>query len=151
MPPSASATTMPYRAIAYISRAISGLTITELDNLLVDARAHNQVANVTGILLYDGSRFFQYFEGPADGVDRIYGRIRSSTLHHDIQELHNYPIDLPYFTQWNMGCKDVDGSVLQKLSTQQWVREAEQLQQIGPQSDSPALLDLQRFWTTDQL
>lgn len=138
---------MTYKAVAYTSKAASALTTEELDHLLVDARARNQIAGVTGILLYDGNRFFQYFEGPVDGVERIYTRIRASTMHHELEELHNYPVEFPYFTQWTMGCKDVEGSVLQKICTQQWIREADHLQQIDGELESPALRDLVDFWS----
>lgn len=137
---------MNYKAVAYISKAASVLTSEQIDHLLVDARAHNRIAGVTGILLYDGSRFFQYFEGPVDGVERIYGRIRASTKHHGLEELHHYPIEIPYFTQWTMGCKNVDGSVLQKICTQEWMREADHLETLGEEIGSPALCDLIEFW-----
>lgn len=137
---------MNLRAIAYISTAVSGLTSADIDKLLVDARAHNAIAGVTGILLYDGTHFFQYFEGPDEGVERIYNRIRASRMHVDIKELHSYPIERTYFTQWNMGCKEVDDSVLQKLSTQQWCREITHLSEDIEVVDSPALKDLVQFW-----
>jgi len=141
---------MTYKAVAYISSAISGLATDQLDHLLVDARAHNQIAGVTGVLLYDGRRFFQYFEGPTESVERIYSRIRSSVLHHDLVELHHYPIEFPYFTQWNMGCKEVEDSVLQKISTQQRMREADHLQEVDGEIGSPALHDLVEFWSQIQ-
>jgi len=39
---------MSNRAVAYVSTAVSGLTPAEVDHLLVDARAHNQLAHNGG-------------------------------------------------------------------------------------------------------
>lgn len=138
---------MNYRAVAYVSTAVAGLTPADVDHLLVDARAHNQLAGVTGVLLYDGRRFFQYFEGPEEGMARIYERIRNSHMHIDLDELHNGSVESLHFSQWHMGCSHTEDSVLQKLSTQQWQREAEFLQDdLAQPGASPALRELLAFW-----
>ena len=135
---------MDYTAIVYRSTALTGLDADALDHLLVDARAHNQMAGVTGVLLYDGRGFLQYFEGARDDVDRIYARIRASRLHVDLQELQNGPVAQLFFQQWYMGCQQVGGSVLQKLSSQQWQHEIENVRQEAV--TSPGLAQLLRFW-----
>ncbi len=138
---------MSNRAVAYVSTAVSGLTPVEIDHLLVDARAHNQLAGVTGVLLYDGQQFFQYFEGPEEGMARIYERIRNSRMHVHLQELHNGPVESLYFSHWHMGCSLTDGSMLQKISTQQWEHEVGNLQDdIAQDAASPALRELLAFW-----
>ena len=78
---------MTHRAVAYVSTAVAGRTPADLDRLLIDARAHNRMEGVTGVLLHDGHRFFQYFEGPPAGVEKIYARIRDSRMHVGLQEL----------------------------------------------------------------
>jgi len=138
---------MSLRAVAYVSTAVAGLSTADLDHLLVDARAHNQVVGVTGVLLFDGQRFFQYFEGPEEGVARAYERIRNSHMHVDLRELHNDVVQTLHFSQWHMGCSHTEGSVLQQLSTQQWQREAEFLQdELEQAGASPALQELLAFW-----
>ncbi len=144
---------MSYRAIAYVSTAVAGLESADIDHLLVDARAHNQLAGVTGVLLYDGQRFFQYFEGEDEGVARVYARILASTMHVNVQVLHDDHVDRRHFAQWHMGSSDAEGSVLQKLSNQQWQHEAEVLQEdvceMG--QGSPALRELLVFWGQGQV
>ena len=51
------------RSIAYISSVTRALSDEELERLLVDARSFNESVGVTGVLLYNGNSFFQYFEG----------------------------------------------------------------------------------------
>lgn len=138
---------MSHSAVAYISTAVAGLTPADLDHLLVDARTHNKMLGVTGVLLYDGHFFFQYFEGPSEGVATIYARINASRMHVELHELQSGPVSQLYFPQWYMGCSHTEGSVLQKLSHQQWKREAvnlpDDLEQAG---NSPGLRELQAFW-----
>ncbi len=138
---------MSHRAVAYVSTAVAGLTPADLDHLLVDARVHNRMESVTGVLLHDGHRFFQYFEGPEEGIARIYARIRASRMHVDLQELRNEPVRQLYFSQWHMGCSHTEGSVLQELSSRQWRQEAEYLREdMARAGDPPALRELLAFW-----
>ncbi|MGV8960995.1 MAG: BLUF domain-containing protein [Stenotrophomonas sp.] len=135
---------MEYFAIVYRSTALTGLTPAELDHLLVDARAHNRMAGVTGALLYDGQHFLQYLEGAAGDVQRIYERIVASRYHVDLQVLQNGPVARRYFPQWYMGCHEAGGSVLQKLSSQQWQHEAAHLRDDA--GESAGLRQLLEFW-----
>ncbi len=51
---------MPFRAIAYVSEASRNLTEQRLQQLVAEAVQFNESADVTGTLLFDGSRFLQY-------------------------------------------------------------------------------------------
>lgn len=55
---------MPLRAIAYTSVAFEGIQASDIDRILAAATSFNKVAGVTGVLMFDGTRFLQYFEGP---------------------------------------------------------------------------------------
>ena len=55
---------MRYQYIAYVSAAVKPLSAEEVDALLLDARAFNLKAGVTGVLLCHKTTFFQFFEGP---------------------------------------------------------------------------------------
>jgi hypothetical protein len=58
-----------------------------VDDLAEDAAAHNLIAEVTGVLLTDVSRFLQYLEGPEEGVRLAYARIVNAHSHTDMVEL----------------------------------------------------------------
>ncbi|MCL7713147.1 BLUF domain-containing protein [Stenotrophomonas mori] len=142
---------MTYWAVAYLSTAVAGLTTEDLDHLLVDARAHNRLEGVTGVLLHDGARFFQYFEGTQEAVARIYARIQASRMHVEIEELQNGPVPQRHFTQWHMGCTQTEGSVLQTLSSRQWRHEVEFLREdMARAGDLPGLRELLAFWEEHQ-
>lgn len=131
-------------ALAYVSTAIKPLTSQELDELLADARAFNQEVGVTGALLYHDNSFFQYLEGPADGVKIVYDRIKSSRMHKDLIELIYGPAEKREFSDWHMGFTEAPGSLLQQLANAEWTQSLPELQtRAAPSSGLRILL---RFW-----
>lgn len=107
-------------AIAYASSSVGILSEAALETLLVDARAHNAEEEVTGVLLYDDGTFFQYFEGPEDGVDRIYTRIKASSQHRSIIELFRNTVDSRNFGTWEMGFSRAPRAELLRLAQASW-------------------------------
>lgn len=93
---------MPIRALAYASQAIPGLSTDRLDALTRDAECFNRQADVTGVLLYDGSRFLQYLEGPEDGLWKVYSRVLDATSHCEMMELGQGQISGRRFPYWSM-------------------------------------------------
>ncbi|MEO5629138.1 MAG: BLUF domain-containing protein, partial [Thermomonas sp.] len=67
-------------AVSYSSVATRAMTPADLDALLFGAQAFNHAQGVTGALCYDKGVFIQYFEGSSDAVERVYARIRASSL-----------------------------------------------------------------------
>ena len=70
------------RSIAYSSSTTGTLPDAELERLLADARSFNESVGVTGVLLYNGASFFQYFEGDTVACERVFKRIIGSSRHH---------------------------------------------------------------------
>ncbi|MBZ2440191.1 BLUF domain-containing protein [Xanthomonas perforans] len=112
----------PLQAIAYVSEVRRPMSMGEVDRLLVSSSAHNALAAITGVLLYDGARFFQYFEGPPAGVQHTYDRIKQSARHHVIAEVYNGSIVERYFPDWQMACRKVLPGSIVELSAQRWSR-----------------------------
>ena len=107
-------------AIAYKSEARRDLTLQDLDRLLLDARTFNETAGVTGVLLYHAGSFFQFFEGPEQGVQAAYARICRATSHSDLVELLNAPSRERQFESWHMGFCEPPETALQALATASW-------------------------------
>jgi len=93
---------MGLEAIAYASVAVKGLTASDLNGLVQRAAAVNKLAGVTGLLLFDGARFLQYFEGPDDGIATVYSRIRNSPFHSDVVELARGTVGRRRMPYWSM-------------------------------------------------
>lgn len=53
------------------------------------ARAHNAQRSITGLLVFDGSRFCQHLEGPPHAVDTLMNRIAQDTRHLNVRVLYS--------------------------------------------------------------
>lgn len=118
---------MPLRAIAYVSEAPAGLSSTALDALVDDAARFNTLAGVTGVLLFDGGRFLQYFEGPEDGMAAVHERILQARSHHGIVELCRGSVPQRYFPFWGMRWLGVEPALIRQLSAGDWAGFARQV------------------------
>ena len=111
---------MPLRAIAYVSEATRNLTAERLQQLVADAMLFNESVDVTGVLLFDGTRFLQYMEGPPDGLDVAFSRVLGASSHHDLIELQRGTIKdrrLPY---WPMRWLPVEVKELSEVAVGDW-------------------------------
>ncbi|HDS1835970.1 TPA: BLUF domain-containing protein [Stenotrophomonas maltophilia] len=111
---------MPLRAIAYVSEASDSLTAERLQQLVMDAVLFNESADVTGTLLFDGSRFLQYLEGPEAGVNAAYKRILAAGSHSGVVELNRGRVGRRQFPHWRMCCVRVDELALGKIAISDW-------------------------------
>lgn len=118
---------MPIRAVAYVSEASDlltgdklGLQGSKLDDLVDDAARFNRDAGVSGVLLFDGARFLQYLEGPADGLDVAFSRVLGASSHLHLIELQRGAVAdrrLPY---WPMRWLPVETDELSRVAASDW-------------------------------
>ena len=59
-------------------------------------------AGSTGLLIYDQGCFFQWLEGPAAGLARIWASIGRDPRHHDIQILRQQELPRRFFGSWDL-------------------------------------------------
>lgn len=90
-------------AVVYRSTARPGLSSAELGAMLSAARARNANEHLTGLLLYTGTHFFQWLEGPVDGVDHVWASIQRDHRHQDIELLGRPHLPVRLFRGWEMG------------------------------------------------
>ncbi len=88
--------------VVYRSRAVAALPPSALHDLTVAAQSRNSRESVTGLMLYDQERFFQWLEGPPDCVDRIMNSIRNDSRHTDIEILNAQSATRRMFDGWSM-------------------------------------------------
>ncbi len=137
---------MSLSSLAYVSSAVHKLDDEELSELLVDARAFNAREGVTGGLLHHDGSFFQYIEGPPEGLQRVYERIRHSNKHKGMIELFHHDIESRVFSVWHMGFAEAPRTLLQQLANAQWLSALPSLQASPSQSDGLAFL--LSFWSS---
>lgn len=87
----------------YVSTAAPWLSLERLDDLVAQARAINAANGITGILLYGGGNFMQYFEGPKSSVQVLRKRLESDPRHYDVHFLLHAGIPQQRFPSWTMG------------------------------------------------
>lgn len=112
---------MPLRALAYASKALPALPQSKIASITEDASMFNMLGGVTGVLLYDGTWFFQYIEGPADGVAIAYDRILGSSSHTNIKELARGRIEQRLFPYWSMRQLSIDSERVGRLMLAEWL------------------------------
>lgn len=88
--------------LAYKSKAIATLDLADLDGILVGSRSRNLKAQVTGVLIFMDGVFTQYLEGPEQGVNEIFDRIKASSLHQEVEELSRGWIATRQYPDWSM-------------------------------------------------
>jgi Sensors of blue-light using FAD. len=134
----------PLHVLVYQSQATRPMEAGDLDQLLLDARVANELAEVTGALLYGDQRFFQYLEGARADVEQIYARIARASQHHRLEILEQGRVDKRLFQRWHMGFANAPQTLVQQLSQSQWKREMPWLEDEA--ASSPGLARLLAFW-----
>jgi len=111
---------MALQAIAYTSAAASDVDEVQIREMIVRAGNVNRLAGVTGVLLFDGSRFLQYFEGPDDGIALVYSRVRNSRFHVDMVELARGRVSQRRMPYWPMHWLLVANTQLREATFSDW-------------------------------
>lgn len=73
--------------IIYRSHICEDVPVKALEEMVAAANRKNRHSDVTGILLFNGTHFFQLLEGPVDNVTAIYQHICCDPRHHNVVEL----------------------------------------------------------------
>ncbi len=73
--------------IIYRSHICEDVPVKALEVMVAAANSKNQQSNITGILLFNGTHFFQLLEGPVEHVSAIYEQICNDPRHHNVVEL----------------------------------------------------------------
>ncbi len=99
--------------ILYLSTANEPFSSGDLSELLQKARARNDAAHITGMLVHSDGDFLQVLEGEPENVIEVYSRISVDPRHRDISLLQR---GLAYgdrlFPNWAMGFKRVPDQTL---------------------------------------
>ncbi|MCI1899233.1 MAG: diguanylate phosphodiesterase [Enterobacter sp.] len=73
--------------IIYRSHICANVPVKALEEMVNAANRMNRHSDVTGILLFNGTHFFQLLEGPEESVNTIYQHICSDPRHSNVVEL----------------------------------------------------------------
>lgn len=70
--------------LVYRSHISESVRPASLDDMVSRANVKNEISGITGILLFDGTHFFQLLEGPEEAVDAIYQTICRDQRHNNV-------------------------------------------------------------------
>ncbi len=92
----------PVSMIVYRSRVRILPSELELELILRKAQERNGAEGLTGLLIYDQGCFFQWLEGPEDGLARVWASIQADPRHYDIEVLRQESMPKRFFGEWDM-------------------------------------------------
>jgi hypothetical protein len=99
-------------SLVYVSRAVAPFSRDDLLGLLRQARAHNEAARLTGILLYRDQTFVQLLEGQRHRVEALYDSIRRDHRHTGVTTVITRDQLDRQFPDWSMGFSNLDAEPL---------------------------------------
>ena len=94
----------------YISKAASGLTDVDYQDILAKSRRNNPPLGITGLLVVKGGFFAQVLEGPEESVMLQYAKIAEDKRHSGVMRLLVTPTETRAFPKWSMGFQDVNSA-----------------------------------------
>jgi hypothetical protein len=90
------------KTLTYTSRARLDLSDGELNDIHQTARHLNALDGITGLLLFDGSRFLQIIEGSEEAIDNLAERLRMDRRHSAFEVRDERFVDRRSFADWSM-------------------------------------------------
>lgn len=94
--------------LVYVSDSLLGddpvPALEALSCILRTARARNALLEVTGLLLFNWTRFAQTLEGPQDAVDDVFASIRLDERHTNVSLIRRRERAVRVFARWPMAC-----------------------------------------------
>ncbi|WP_283380032.1 BLUF domain-containing protein, partial [Pseudomonas aeruginosa] len=104
--------------IIYRSHICDDVPVKALETMVAAADSKNRQSDVTGILLFNGTHFFQLLEGPVENVTAIYEQICRDPRHHNVVELI-----LDHGPSWRFGHVGMELFDLRHLASKDGVQQ----------------------------
>ena len=93
---------MRLKTLTYTSRARLDLGDQELAEIHESARHFNALDGISGLLLFDGSRFLQIVEGTEEAIDTLVERLRMDPRHSAFEVRDERYVEQRSFPDWTM-------------------------------------------------
>jgi EAL domain-containing protein (putative c-di-GMP-specific phosphodiesterase class I) len=93
--------------LLYVSQAAVEMDEGTLANILMLSKQNNQVAGITGCMLYQDGCFMQMLEGSRDNVQKLMAYIQADTRHKDVRIVMQGHEQQRVFLDWSMEFHDM--------------------------------------------
>lgn len=100
--------TEPHHEFLYRSVLAPDKPVTVIGQILAPARVFNAQHRITGLLVFDGMRFCQHFEGPQAQVRALMARIARDARHTEVRILYDGPLAQRRYQRFDMGFAEPD-------------------------------------------
>jgi hypothetical protein len=107
---------MELKSLTYVSHAALDLTAEQLEEIHRTARDLNAIDGITGLLVFNGTRFLQVIEGSEAAVDDLVARLRRDARHSGVEIRDERTIAERSFPDWSMELVQVEGTYLSARS-----------------------------------
>lgn len=98
----------PLYEVLYVSQLAPGQRPGVVAEIAAPARVANAALDITGLLIFDGSRFCQQLEGPQNAVLKLIERIRADTRHVNVEVVHHGALAGRRFKNFSLAFSTVD-------------------------------------------
>ncbi|MGQ3056034.1 MAG: BLUF domain-containing protein [Nevskia sp.] len=89
-------------SLVYHSQVRRPMSDDDLARLQRAAAARNRAEGLTGLLIYDNGRFFQWLEGPEESLEKVWQSIQRDPRHGAIDLLGRTQTPVRCFGEWDM-------------------------------------------------
>ena len=96
-----------YEAL-YVSTLATDSPLRAVADIAGIARTFNAAHDITGLLIFDGSRFCQQIEGPQKAILSLMDRISRDPRHTEVEIFHHGPLADRRFRSFALAFADVD-------------------------------------------
>ena len=103
-----AAAPLDLQEVIYVSTLADDAPVRVVASIAHKARIHNQHAQITGLLVFDGVHFCQQLEGCAAHIDAVMDRISQDPRHHQLAVVHSGPLDERRFHRFSLGYTSVE-------------------------------------------
>lgn len=93
---------LKYHLYVSASRLDRSESDAEIERLVARAQERNRWLELTGALIFSGSRFAQFLEGPEEKLDLLMSDIRSDPRHHQLTVLSDGFCEERRFKDWSL-------------------------------------------------
>lgn len=108
---------MDLKTLTYTSHAALDLDARQLEDIHRTARDLNALDGITGLLVFNGTRFLQVIEGSEAAVNDLVERLRRDPRHTGFEIRDERKIDRRSFPDWSMELVRVEGTYLDAKAT----------------------------------
>jgi hypothetical protein len=96
--------------ILYFSQLAPNQPTDVVGHIVAQARARNAMEGITGLLVFDGMRFGQHFEGPRENVLRLMQRLEADPRHVQMRVVYEGALLQRRYHTFDLGLAQVEDS-----------------------------------------